>query len=115
VVALLPGDIEAAQEAALVQAGLSPVHWLLVPHHGSKTSSTEPFLQALQPRLALVQAGYRNRYGHPAPPVLARYRDQGIPLVESTAVVPPLGKAPPPKRCDVSGWNLCAIGTMLWR
>jgi competence protein ComEC len=95
VVALLAGDIEAAQEAALVQAGLSPVHWLLVPHHGSKTSSTGPFLQALQPRLALVQAGYRNRYGHPAPPVLARYRDQGIPLVEST-------------RCGAATWQSAA-------
>jgi len=95
VVALLPGDIEAAQEAALVQSGLGPVHWLLVPHHGSKTSSTEPFLQALQPRLAFVQAGYRNRYGHPAAPVLERYRDQGIPLVEST-------------RCGAATWQSAA-------
>jgi competence protein ComEC len=39
---------------------------LLVPHHGSKTSSSAPFLDAVQPRLALVQAGYRNRFGHPA-------------------------------------------------
>ena len=95
VVALLAGDIEAAQEGALVQAGLSPVHWLLVPHHGSKTSSTKPFLQALQPRLAMVQAGYRNRYGHPAPSVLARYREQGIQLVEST-------------RCGAATWQSAA-------
>ena len=95
VAALLPGDIEAAQEDALVQAGLSPVHWLLVPHHGSKTSSTGPFLQALQPRLALVQAGYRNRYGHPAPPVLARYRELDIQLVEST-------------RCGAATWQSAA-------
>jgi competence protein ComEC len=57
---------------------------LLVPHHGSKTSSTPEFLQALQPRLALVQAGYRNRFGHPAEPVVVRYRAQGIALVAST-------------------------------
>lgn len=82
--ALLAGDIEAPQELALVQSGLSSVDLLLVPHHGSKTSSTTPFLEALQPRLALVQAGYRNRYGHPAEPVLARYRAQGIAVVEST-------------------------------
>jgi len=66
-----------------------------VPYHGSKTSSTEPFLQALQPRLAFVQAGYRNRYGHPAAPVLERYRDQGIPLVEST-------------RCGAATWQSAA-------
>jgi competence protein ComEC len=82
--ALLAGDIEAAQELALVQAGLARVGVLLVPHHGSKTSSSPPFLQALQPQLALVQSGYRNRYGHPAPPVMARYAEQGIAVVEST-------------------------------
>ena len=82
--ALLAGDIEAAQELALVRAGLAPVDLLLVPHHGSKTSSSLPFLQALQPRLALVQAGYRNRYGHPAAVVESRYRDQGIALVVSS-------------------------------
>ncbi len=81
---LLPGDIEWAQEQALLTKGLSPVDVLLVPHHGSKTSSSLPFLQALQPQLALVQAGYRNRFGHPAPEVVARYQGLGIPLVEST-------------------------------
>ncbi|MEK7344705.1 MAG: DNA internalization-related competence protein ComEC/Rec2 [Pseudomonadota bacterium] len=93
--ALLTGDIEAAQEQALVQAGLAPVDLLLVPHHGSKTSSTLSFLQALQPRWALVQAGYRNRYGHPAPPVVDRYRVQGIALVEST-------------RCGAATWRSAA-------
>jgi len=90
--ALLAGDIEAEQELALVDAGLARVHLLLVPHHGSKTSSTQPFLQALQPRLALVQAGYRNRYGHPAEPVVSRYRAQGIELIEST-------------RCGAAAWR----------
>ena len=92
--ALLTGDIEAAQELALVQApvGLRPVDLLLVPHHGSQTSSTLAFLQALQPRLALVQAGYRNRFGHPAAPVLARYRALGIELVESS-------------RCGAATWQ----------
>jgi competence protein ComEC len=82
--ALLVGDIEAPQEWALVQAGLSPVDVLLVPHHGSKTSSSPLFLEAVQPRLALVQAGYRNRYGHPAPPVMGRYAERGIAVFEST-------------------------------
>jgi competence protein ComEC len=56
---------------------------LLVPHHGSKTSSTPAFLDAVQPRLALVQAGYRNRFGHPAAPVLARYGERNIRVIQS--------------------------------
>ena len=93
--ALLAGDIEAAQEWSLVQAGLTPVDVLLVPHHGSKTSSSEPFLQALKPRVALVQAGYRNRYGHPAELVVNRYRAHGIEWVEST-------------RCGAAFWRSVA-------
>jgi competence protein ComEC len=54
------------------------VDFWLVPHHGSKTSSTPELLQDLQPAVALAQAGYRNRFGHPAPAVVARYRDAGI-------------------------------------
>jgi competence protein ComEC len=51
---------------------------LIAPHHGSRTSSTPAFLQAVAPRWAIFQVGYRNRFGHPAPVVLKRYRDQGI-------------------------------------
>ncbi len=83
--ALLTGDIEAAQEAALVQR-LGPAlatSLLLVPHHGSRTSSTPAFIDAVAPRLALVQAAYRSRYGHPAPEVLARYHAQGVAVVRS--------------------------------
>jgi len=83
-VALLTGDIEAAQEARLV-ADTAPLKsdWLLVPHHGSKTSSSPAFLDAVHPKLALVQAGYRNRFGHPVAPVMDRYRERGIEVVNS--------------------------------
>jgi competence protein ComEC len=83
--ALLVADIEQPQEAQLL-ARHAPVQAdvLLVPHHGSKTSSSPAFLDAVQPRLALVQAGYRNRFGHPAPPVLERYRTRGIQVVDSS-------------------------------
>jgi hypothetical protein len=54
-----------------------PLRVLKVPHHGSKSSSTAPFLDALQPRLAIVSAGRGNRYGHPAPAALARYAARG--------------------------------------
>ena len=56
---------------------------LLVPHHGSKTSSSAAFLDAVQPRLALVQAGYRNRFGHPASPVLVRYDERRIRMIDT--------------------------------
>jgi competence protein ComEC len=46
----------------------------------SRTSSSEAFIDAARPQIALVQAGYRNRYGHPVAEVLQRYRDRGIAL-----------------------------------
>ncbi len=83
---LLAGDIEKAQEARLVQADAAlRADVLLVPHHGSKTSSTAAFLDAVAPRLALVQAGYRNRFGHPAAEVQARYAERGIEMVQTPA------------------------------
>ncbi|MBA3772849.1 MAG: DNA internalization-related competence protein ComEC/Rec2 [Ramlibacter sp.] len=81
---LLAGDIEQAQEAKLVQQGADlKADLLLVPHHGSKTSSSELFLDAVQPSLALVQSGYRNRFGHPATPVLERYHARAIAVADS--------------------------------
>ena len=81
---LLAGDIEEAQEAQLVADGVNlRADVLLVPHHGSKTSSSAAFLQAVQPTLALVQAGYRNRFGHPATVVVERYRRENILLIDS--------------------------------
>ncbi len=82
---LLAGDIEADQEASLVQRGAAMLKAdvLLVPHHGSKTSSSAEFLDAVAPRFALVQSGYRNRFGHPAPAVLARYAARSIQVVDS--------------------------------
>ena len=79
---LLTGDIEAEQEQRLVRdhADALASHVLVVPHHGSKTSSTPAFLDAVAPRVAVVQAGYRNRFGHPAPAVVARYAERGITL-----------------------------------
>jgi competence protein ComEC len=83
--ALLVADIEQPQEARLLaDAQVLHADLLLVPHHGSKTSSSPAFLDAVQPRFALVQAGYRNRFGHPAPPVLGRYQERGIQVVDSS-------------------------------
>jgi competence protein ComEC len=83
--ALVTADIEAAQESALIAREGSALAStiLLVPHHGSRTSSTPAFIDAVAPRWAVVQAGYRSRFGHPAPEVVARYEQRGIELVRS--------------------------------
>jgi competence protein ComEC len=83
--ALLSGDIERPQEASLLSHDGDRLasEVLLVPHHGSKTSSSPLFLDAVAPRVAIVQAGYRNRFGHPAPAVLARYEARGIAVLAS--------------------------------
>jgi competence protein ComEC len=76
---LLTGDIEAITESALLarsQASLR-ADVLLVPHHGSRTSSTSEFIAAVAPSTALVAAGYRNRFGHPRADVVGRYRRAG--------------------------------------
>ncbi|HVZ45853.1 MAG TPA: DNA internalization-related competence protein ComEC/Rec2 [Ramlibacter sp.] len=82
--ALLTGDIEAPQEAALVaRHSTLAADVLLVPHHGSKTSSSDVFLQAVAPKIGLVQAGYRNRFGHPAAQVVQRLREHGLAIFDS--------------------------------
>ena len=77
-VVLLTGDIERAAEGELVDSG-EPLRAdvLLVPHHGSRTSSTAAFVAAVRPRWALVPSGHRNRWGFPKPDVVARWRAAG--------------------------------------
>lgn len=73
--ALLTGDIERLGEMNLQErAVLRDSDVLVSAHHGSRSSSTPEFLAALRPRWVLIPVGYRNRYGHPHPEVLARYR-----------------------------------------
>lgn len=71
---LLTGDIEAAGEQALL-ARAPDLHAdiLLVPHHGSRSSSTPAFIAAVAPRYAVFSAGYRNQFGFPASPVVQAY------------------------------------------
>ncbi|MDQ7011392.1 MAG: DNA internalization-related competence protein ComEC/Rec2 [Mariprofundaceae bacterium] len=74
---LMPGDIEAEAERRLLRAGLGAHHAMLVPHHGSHTSSTPALLQRVKPAVAIAQTGYGNRYGFPRPEIIARYRKVG--------------------------------------
>jgi competence protein ComEC len=79
---LLTGDIERTAEKALLSSAVrSDV--LLVPHHGSRTSSTPEFIAAVAPRWAVVAAGYRNRFGHPNGEVLERYRSAGAQIART--------------------------------
>lgn len=72
---LLTSDIEARAEAALLARGRERLaaDVLLVPHHGSRTSSTPEFVAAVGGREAIFPLGYRNRFGHPKAEVVARY------------------------------------------
>lgn len=81
---VLPGDVGADIEAALASAVLpAPLLILKAPHHGSATSSSARVLDALAPTLAIVSCGRENRYGHPAPDVLARYAERGIEVLRT--------------------------------
>jgi competence protein ComEC len=77
-VLLLSGDVERPAEAEILADGrLDAVDVLLVPHHGSRTSSSAWFVATTQPRWALVAAGHRNRWGFPRPEVTARWEQAG--------------------------------------
>jgi competence protein ComEC len=85
IAALLTADIEAPAERVLLARDRGALHaqLLVVPHHGSKTSSTEPFLDAIEPSIALFQVGYRNRFQHPSIGVFERYKARHIELARS--------------------------------
>ena len=75
---LLTGDMEKKVEDKLVSVGLDlDADVLKIGHHGSKTSSTERFLNIITPEVAVIQVG-KNKYGHPSPEVLKRLEDSGI-------------------------------------
>lgn len=77
---LLTGDVEAEAERSLVDSAVGELAAavLKVPHHGSRSSSTPSFVEAVRPRVAVISVGPDNRYGLPAPEVEARYRAQGV-------------------------------------
>lgn len=81
---LLTGDIGREGEAALLRRPEAiRAQVLKVPHHGARSSSGEAFVMAVRPEAALISAGYRNRFHHPHPEVLERYRQSGARLLRT--------------------------------
>ena len=83
---LLTGDIERAAEAELLRSGrLQDVDVVIVPHHGSRTSSSPSFVRALHPDLAIISAGFGNRWGLPHVEVVERWRASGAEVMTTAA------------------------------
>jgi len=84
---LLTGDIERSAERELLRRApeLLPADVLIVPHHGSATSSSAEFVKEIAPRYAVFAVGYRNRFGHPREEVLERYREAGSTVLRTDA------------------------------
>jgi competence protein ComEC len=91
---LLSGDIETAAEQALLSeilTGQKPSNYLkatmlYAPHHGSKTSSSQAFLDAVNPNVVIIQSGWKNRYKHPHNEVLKRYKGMNLTLFHTSQV-----------------------------
>jgi len=83
---LLTGDIEKKAEKALLQNNAINLdaEVMLMPHHGSKTSSTEAFIRAISPAIAISSAGYKNPYKHPAMVIVERYRDNDVVVFDTS-------------------------------
>ncbi|OQW93641.1 MAG: DNA internalization-related competence protein ComEC/Rec2 [Beggiatoa sp. IS2] len=82
---LLPGDIGKAIEYRLVQYYQQHLQAdiLIAPHHGSRYSSSEAFIEAVHPKLVLFSAGYLNNFNHPHPQTQERYQRRGIQLLRT--------------------------------
>lgn len=97
---LLTGDIDRAAEQAFLASTLAvPTDWLQAPHHGSRSSSSWPFLQRLAPKSVLISRGRGNAFGHPHPQVVERYQALGTQVYDSAeqgAVRLRLGAFAPP-------------------
>ncbi|MGE7815891.1 DNA internalization-related competence protein ComEC/Rec2 [Pseudomonas sivasensis] len=81
---LLTGDIDRAAERAFLDSPLAVrTDWLQAPHHGSRSSSSWPFLRRLAPTSVLISRGRGNAFGHPHPQVVERYQTLGSQLYDS--------------------------------
>lgn len=83
--ALLTGDIEKQAEHRLVktQAQTLKSDILIVPHHGSKTSSTQAFISAVSPTIAIISSGFKNHFNHPPESIIKRYKNYNIQVLQT--------------------------------
>ena len=94
--AVLTGDVDAARETRLALARPDlRTDLLMSPHHGSRSSSSPVLLNVWRPSVVIVQAGFMNRFGHPAADVLERYRARQISVFDSPS-------------CGAAGWHSAA-------
>ncbi len=84
---LFSGDVETAGERVLLSTPTQLESEILkVPHHGSRSSSTLPFIEAVSPQVAVASLGHNNRFRFPAPEVVERYERQGVALLRTDQV-----------------------------
>ena len=102
---LLAGDIEQAAEESLVASQTDlRADILKVPHHGSKTSSTEAFISSVNPKYAVISVGERSRFGHPHAVVVNRYLSKGIRILQ-TGVTGTVTVTIDPKTFDIETYR----------
>ncbi|MEN8253656.1 MAG: MBL fold metallo-hydrolase [Patescibacteria group bacterium] len=81
---LLTGDLEVSGEQSLLSKGLiKGAHILKAGHHGSKTSSSDAFIERIQPEKVVISSGKNNSYGHPSPEVLERFEEIGVEILRT--------------------------------
>jgi competence protein ComEC len=104
---LLTADVERAAESFMVdrQPMALRAEALLVPHHGSETSSGPSFLDRVDPEIGLIAVGRRNRFGFPVEPVVDRYRTRGIALWSTGAEGRIRLRFSPDEPLEPSGWR----------
>ncbi len=100
---MMTGDLEAFGERRLVAMGIPPSDALHLGHHGSRTSSTNLFLEAVSPKIAIASCGLENRYGFPHPLVSKRLETNNI-SVFTTAANGLIRLIP-----DQSGWTVSTL------
>ncbi len=114
---LLGGDIERPAEHKMVNSGLlQHVDMMLMPHHGSRSSSSAAFLAALSPHLVVAQTGFANHYGFPARDVVARYRAMQARVLNSAegAVIVPLPALQSLQSLHVHQWRAQQLSRRAW-
>ena len=110
VAVLLTGDLPARGETELIlREPELRANWMMAPHHGSHSSSSEMLLESVAPAVAIAQAGYRNRFGHPDPRVVARYAARGIELIRTDHAGAAQWRYAPGESVEFRSWRATAV------